>query len=196
MKSFLFAFIVLFTFSGCVSSSLNLQGQNGIVLMQEKETLVAHAKPQEKKVLRFTNLDVMQVKLQDAAKQNLFYEELEANHDYEFKYASVETLKRVFNLSHSHTLHQSSNLLFIQLQGKDGNYVNILAETSSFQKLSFVYGYSNEAFEALAKELGITLNTPEKNICIPSESLTHWSQSDMFLNPLVQPLYRKYGLAF
>jgi hypothetical protein len=196
MKSFLFASFVLFTFSGCVSSSLSMQEENGIVLMQEKKTLVAHAKPEEKKVLRFTNLDVLQVQLQNAAKEKLFYEELEANHDYEFKYATVETLKRVFNLSRSHTLHQSSSLLFIQLQSKDGSYINIFAETSSFQKLSFVYGYSNADFEALAKELGITLGTPETNIFMPTESLTHWSQSDIFLNPLVQPLYRKYGIAF
>jgi hypothetical protein len=196
MKSFLFAFFVLFAFSGCVSSSLSLQEPKGIVLIQEKQTLVAEATPQEKKVLYYTNLDVTQVRLQNADKQQIFYEELQANHDYEFKYTTVETLKRVFDLSRSHTLYQANNLLFIQLQRKDGTYINILAETSDFQKLSFIYGYSNAAFELLAQELGITLNTPETNIFMPSESLTHWSQSDMFLNPLVQPMYRKYGIFF
>ncbi|DAB30890.1 MAG TPA: hypothetical protein CFH84_01590 [Sulfurimonas sp. UBA12504] len=196
MKSFVSAFFMMFVFGGCVSSSLSLQEPQGIVLTQERQTIVTQAQVEEKIMLRFTNLDVTQIRVSNAAKEKLFFEELEANHDYEFKYATVETLKRVFDLSYSRTLYQSSSLLFVQLQRKDGSYINILAEKSSFQRLSYVYGYSNAAFEALAQELGVVLQTSHTNILAFEEPQTQWSQSDMFLNPLVQPIYRKYGIAF
>ena len=196
MKSTLLSVFSLFIFVGCAPSSLIVQEQNGIVLEHNKQIFITQAKPLEKKIHRFMNLDITQIKLQNAQNESLFYEALEANHDYEFKYATVETIKRVLDVSRSHTLYQSSTLLFIQLQTKDAKWINLMAERSSNQTLSFVYGYTNSAFATQAKELSITLQTPHEEIFTPFASLTHWSQSDMFLNPLVQPMYRRLGDTF
>lgn len=196
MKSTLLSVFSLFIFVGCVPSSLSVQEQRGIVLEHNKQTFITQAKPLEKKIHRFMHLDVTQIHLQNMQNETLFYEALEANHDYEFKYATVETLKRVLDVSRSHTLYQSSTLLFIQLQTKEAKWINLIAERSSNQTLSFVYGYTNSAFEALAKELSITLQTRHEEIFTPSVSSTHWSQSDMFLNPLVERMYRRLGDTF
>ncbi|MDD2906096.1 MAG: hypothetical protein PHC74_07325 [Sulfurimonas sp.] len=196
MRSALLALCSIFILTACTPSSLGVHPQSGIVLEHNKHRLITQTKPIEEKVLRFVNLDVTQVKLQNAAEQTLFYEKLETNHDYELKYASVETLKRIFQVSRSHTLYQASNLLFIQLQNKDGDWINILAETSGIQELSYVYGYTNAAFDALAQELGVVLQTPHTNVVVFEVSQTQWSQSDMFLNPLIQPIFRRTGLFF
>ncbi|MDD2789549.1 MAG: hypothetical protein PHU40_02665 [Sulfurimonas sp.] len=195
MKSTLSLFLSLFFFSGCATSSLTVEAEKGLVLEHENQTLIMPSEMYEKSLLRFERLDITQVKLQNANKERLFFETLKANHDYEFKYSTVETLKRIFHLSRSHTLYQASNLLLIQLQSKDGSYINILAETSGIQELSYAYGYSNAAFIALAQELGVVLETPEENIAAFTEPQTQWSQSEMFLNPLVQHIFRR-GFAF
>jgi len=183
--------LVLFL-SGCVSSSLQIKPSNKLVLQHDSVEYSLANKVTKKSLTHFLNLDVLRYELEDSSQERLFLEELVCDIEYEFKYGSVKTITDVFDVSKYHILYYSGGLLLMQLEVEPKKYVNVLAETSSTQNMSYVYGFSDSEFKKIIKSLGIKVN--DKSIQKAygvRESLSSWNQGHLILFPLVKPMFRR-----
>jgi len=183
--------LVLFL-SGCVSSSLQIKPSNKLVLQHDSVEYSLANKVTKKSLTHFLNLDVSRYELEDSSQERLFLEELVCDIEYEFKYGSVKTISDIFDVSKYHTLYYSGGLLLMQLEVEPKKYVNVLAETSSTQNMSYVYGFSDSEFKALIKSLGVKVDSSKiKKAYGVKESLSSWNQGHLILFPLVKPMFRR-----
>jgi len=190
MKKFLLLIALLL--AGCAPSSLKINKANVLQLQYDSKLYSVATEVQKKKLTHFLNLDVLRYQLQSASQEGLYFEELTSDINYEFKYGSVKTISDIFDVSSYHTLYYSGGLLLMQLEVEPKKYVNLLAETSSTQNMSYVYGFSDSEFKTLIKSLGVKVNSSKiKKAYGVKESLSSWNQGHLILFPLVKPMFRR-----
>jgi hypothetical protein len=190
MKKYLLL-IALF-FVGCTPSSLKLTYSDELLLQHNLVKYNFATKVQKRELTHFLNLDVVRYELQNKSQEGLYFEEVTSDINYEFKYGSIKTISDIFDVSRYHTLYYSGGLLLIQLEVEPKKYVNLLAETSSTQEMSYVYGFSNSEFRALIKSLGVDVDSSKlKKGYRVKESLSFWNQGHLILFPLVKPMFRR-----
>jgi hypothetical protein len=132
------------------------------------------------------NLDVKRVRVSNSFSKTFFYEKVTTHNDYEFKYPSLETLQKIFNVKHLNVVYKSSSLLFVQLE-REKYYINLIAESSSVNELSYVYGFNNREFFEVADTLGINANTLKiKNFQNIDDFQSIWIQKELILHPLAK----------
>ena len=132
------------------------------------------------------NLDVQRVRVADSFSKPLFYEKVTTHNDYELKYPSLETLRKIFNVSSLNVVYKSSSLLFVQLE-KEKHYINLIAETSSMTELSYVYGFSNREYYEVASAMKIVVDRLQvKNFQRTNRFESQWMQKKLILEPLAE----------
>jgi len=191
MKNLILLIIIALLFSSCAVSSLQVQEDKRLVLQSDSKVYMLGL-AQDTNLLRFVNLDITQNSIKRDSGSVLFYETIIVDQAYEFSRGSIETLKIIFDLSKSNVVYSSGNLLFVQLQVDDGRYVNIMAEVSAIQDMSYVYGYSNEEYLNLLRETGLNVDaaTLKKALKVKS-SITKWSQTRLIIEPILQALDKR-----
>ncbi len=176
---------------GCMPSSLKLNKTDTLLLEHDSMEYRVANKVTTKKLTHFLYLDVLRYTVEDEGAEKLFFEQLYTDINYEFKYGSVRTITDIFDVSSYNFLYYSSGLLLIQLEVEPNKYVNVLAETSSTQDMSYVYGFSDSEFKDLIQSLGVKVDLSKmKKGYKVKESLSSWSQAHLVLFPLVKPMFR------
>jgi len=190
MKFFI-ALLALFLL-GCTPSSLTLEKSQKLILNQNSKEYTFSDRVLNQEKMRFINIDVERYEIQNSSSKRLFFEQLYTETNHEWRYGSVETLKSIFDVYNSNTLYFSATLLLIQFEIEPDKYVNILAETSGTQDISYIYGFSNEEYKKVIKDLGVEVRESEiKKAYEVREPLTKWTQKHLILFPLLQPVFRR-----
>ncbi len=196
MKKIILLFFTLFILVGCTTSSLQLNKEKELVLNYSDANIVLTNKIVESDSTNFKDLLVTIYKLQNNANRVLFYENAETGLDYEFNFGGLYSVMYVFDNIKKYTqVYRHNNLRLVQLNLKDGKYLNVLIQASDIQNYSFVYGFSNEEFMNLAQSIkgkeenkigrleyeGIVFNKKSK-------PLSNWNDKIVFFAPLITPL--------
>ncbi len=188
MKNLILPIIIALFLSACAPSTLKVNSNEELVLEHDSKSYVFSNKVEESKLLSFVYIDVEQKRVVTPSGEVLFYENFLVDHEYEFKYGSIATLKFIFDVNKTNIIYKTGNLLLIQLKINDNEYINLMAETSGIQVLSYVYGFSNKELEAITKELKID-DYEMKDVVPVKNILTDWTQQGLILQPLIEPLF-------
>ncbi len=191
MKNLTLLIIIALLFSSCAPSSLQVE-QNGELVLQHDSKVYTLGSSGDSNLLRFVNLAITQSSIKSTSNATLFYEQIIVDQAYEFSRGSVETLKIIFDLSKSNVVYGSGTILLVQLQVNRDAYVNIMAEISATQDMSYIYGYSNEEYLSMAKELGLELDSSSlRKVLRPKASITKWNQTRLIIEPILQPFDKR-----
>ena len=186
MKNLILLLIVTIFFSACSESSLEMGADNELVLKNSSQTYTISKTFLSAEHITLFNLDVKKIRVADSFSKPLFYEKVTTHNDYELKYPSLETLQKIFNVSSVNVVHQTSSLLFVQLE-KEKHYINLIAETSSMGELSYVYGFSNREFYELASAMNIVVDRLQvKNFQRANMFESQWMRKELILDPLAE----------
>ena len=197
MKIFLFGVFISLLFSACTSSSLVVSPGNELVLGYEAKKIHIAKGIVEKKSQWFKNIDIEQYKFQ-GTQGTLFYEHLYTDINWEFKYGAITTLKYIFDGTKANILYKDSAISCMQLQISKTQHINILTESSSFDMMSYVYGFSDKEFLQLVSsmqkdETVVVLNQHTKAVKLENslKHLSKWSVRMLLLQPLLKPVARR-----
>lgn len=196
MKIYVLAVLSVFFLNACTSSSLNISDTNKLLLHQGDKTLQISGKVLSRELEWYPRLNISKSKIQND-KGILLHEHVTTELNWEFLHGPIATLQYIFNSYDSDIIHMSTNLALLQLRVNKTDYVNMLVEISQTQELSYVYGFSNEEFISLAKNIrldsnhiipklkykGLTFGTDDK-------PLSTWSVKMLFLEPLLKRVMR------
>ena len=181
-------------FVGCSTSSLNLNKKE-LVLNYNSNNFLLSNSIIEDKLLNYKELFVKQYKLEDQSGRILFYEEAKTTLNFEFNFGDLYTVMYIFDDAQAYEeVYRKNNLRLIQLELKNSMYINVLIQASDTQIISYVYGFSNDEFLSLARELlndskekikplenlGLVLNKSQ-------EPLTKWNDTMVYFTPLITP---------
>ena len=196
MKNIIVFIALSFLLVGCSMSSLKLGKDDQLVLSSNSQKFLLSNKTTDYEVLNYKDLLTYQYKLEDEKGRILFYEESRTSLEYEFNFSALYTVMSIFDDSRRYEdIYQNNNLRLVQLELKDASYVNVLLYASDTQIISYVYGFSNEEFLALANSVNIE---PEKKIELkhkavePKKPLTNWNDKLVYFTPLITP-FRAMG---
>ncbi len=196
MKNILVLIVLGFLLAGCSMSSLTLDKDDKLVFSSNSQKFLLSNKTTNYKVLNYKDLFTYQYKLENEKGRVLFYEETRTSLDFEFNFSALYTVMYIFNDSEKYEdIYQNNNLRLVQLELKDTGYVNVLIYSSDTQIISYVYGFSNEEFLALANSVNI--DTKKKidikyKAVVPQKTLTKWNGQLVYFTPLITP-FRAMG---
>jgi len=192
MRIFLVSFFSVFFFSSCAPSSLIVTSDESLALHQNNTAIRLARGVEEVKHDRYNNLNIIQYKIK-GANNVLLYEHVEADINWEFIHGPISTLKYIFDGTKAEILYQDSNINLLQLKISKSKYINILAESSSFNTLSYVYGFSNSEFLELVKIFNKESSLKYKGTVFSylDEVVSKWSVRMLLLNPLLKPDARR-----
>lgn len=192
MRILLLSLLVLFTFSGCFTSSLSLNKEELILKYDANELLLSN-EVVSSEFLNFKELFVSIYKLRDKNGTTLFYEDAKTTMNYEFNFGGLYSLMYIFDNSQKYeSVYEKNNLLLVQIKLKNASYLNVIIQTSSSQAYSFVYGFSNAEFLEIANSLKEGLKIKELKYegvtFTPSDAaISNWNDKIVFFTPLITP---------
>ena len=196
MKRIILFLLIGVLFIGCTNSSLALNKKEELVFNYNSNEFLLTNKIIDYKYLNYKDLFVKQYKLKNEDGRVLFYEDARTELNFEFNFSALYTVMYIFDDAQKYEeVYRKNNLRLIQLKLKNKKNVNVLIQASDTQIISYVYGFSNDEFIKLARELakesseevrelqyqGITLNKSQK-------SLTNWNDKMVYFTPLITPL--------
>jgi len=191
MKKSILLLIITLLLSSCAVSSLQIESTDELVLKQNSKDYDI-GKSVDSNLLRFVRLDITQNSIKANSSSTLFYEQIITDQAYQFSRGSVETLQIIFDFSKSNIIYKSGNLLFVQFEVNDGKYLNLIAEISALQDMSYVYGYTNEEFIAMAKKMELDIDIADvRKSFIPKQPITKWSQTRLIIEPILEPFGKR-----
>jgi len=181
-------------FTGCLTSSLNLDKSNELVLKYNDNSLLLSNEVLDKNSLNYKDLFVDIYKLKNDKNRVLFYEKAQTTLQFEFNYGSLYSVMYIFDFSRKYTdIYRRNNLRLVQLQLKNKTNVNVLIQASDTQLITYTYGFSNEEFMKIANSVkdgddelgvleheGIVLNDSSK-------PLSTWTDKMVYFAPLITP---------
>jgi len=189
MKKIIFTIFIVSIFTACSVSSLAFNSQKKLLLQHNSNSYLLNTKVQEESFLSYQYIDIQRVSLKNEKNIKLFYENITMDINFEFRYSSLQTLKIIFDVNRTNLIYKKSNLLLTQFMLKDGSYINLMAETSGTQDMAYAYGFSNEEFKKIAKELGVK-DVAFKDVVLLRKYISKWNQTKLILEPLVRPIGR------
>jgi len=154
--------LVLSTFllTGCATSSLNLGADDTLTLTYDKQKLSARGITLDSKFDQYPELQLRQSILELDDNTLLVYEEVAADLQYQFQYATPQSIEMIFDAKKNKLLYQRNNLYFFQLLLKNGKYLNVVCQQSSLQSFTQLYGFSNKQIRKIIK----TVSEEEKEL--------------------------------
>ncbi len=194
-KIILIILTVLFL-SGCQISTLEINKSEELVLKYNVSELKFSNDILSVKSLNYKDLFIDQYILKDDNGRVLFYEEARTEVNYEFNFNDLLTILLIFgDLNQYEILYQRNNLTFFQLVLKDKTRVNVMLQANNTQEISYVYGFSNQEFTELAKEINADasgkvteLDFQGRTLKESQKPLTNWNAEMVFFAPLITPL--------
>ncbi len=132
-----------FLLTGCATSSLNLGADDTLTLTYDKQKLSARGLTLDTKYDRYPELELYQSIIELDDDTLLVYEDVEADQQYQFQYATQQSVAMIFDAKKLKIIYQRNNLYFIQLELKNENYLNVIAQQSDMQRFTQLYGFSN-----------------------------------------------------
>ena len=201
MKKVILFVLLGILFIGCTTSSLELNKKEELLFSYDTQSFLLSSSILEHNSLNYKDLFIEQYKLEDENGRVLFYEEAETELDFEFNFGGLYTVMYIFSDAREYTeLYKENNLRLVQLKLKDNRSVNILIQANDTQFISYVYGFSNDEFMKLAKQLSLESNREIKRlkhqgiiVSKAQEPVTNWNAQMVFFTPLITPL-RVMGL--
>ena len=196
MNKLILLILSVFLLSGCQTSSLSINKSQELVLEYDIDKLKLSNKVISSKSLNYKDLFVKQLVLADEKGRVLFYEDAMTELDFEFNYNELRTVLFIFgDLDEYEIVYRRNNLYFLQLLLTDKTRVNLILQASSDQAISYVYGFSNQEFIKLAKEIHIdsdadvkSLKAQGQTLEASQESLAKWNSKMVYFAPLITPL--------
>ncbi|MFT5662598.1 MAG: hypothetical protein ACI9TV_003255, partial [Sulfurimonas sp.] len=192
---------IIFAFSGCSTSSLIVLQNNTLHLKHQKMNKIIGLKVLQQDTQWYNNIDIEQYKVQGAV-STLFYEHIYTDINWEFKYGVISTLKYIFDATKATVLYKDSAISCIQLQISNTKHINILTESSSFDMMSYTYGFSDDEFVNLVASIqkdkvAVTLNKDTTALRLDKslKYLSTWSVNMLLVQPLLKPVARR-GTSF
>ena len=186
--------ISILLFSGCSSSSLKLNKKE-LLFQHNSNTILFSNSIVEHKLLNYKELFINQYKLEDQSGRVLFYEDARTTLEFEFNFSDLYTVMYIFNDAQEYeVIYSKNNLQLLQLKLKSNKYVNILIQASDTQIISYVYGFSNDEFLDLKREL--LENSDEEitqlkyqgvELSKSQPPLTNWNDKMVYFTPLITP---------
>jgi len=177
-------------FNACTPSSLEVASNSEIILHYDSKSYLFSKELKSSEHLGFQKMDIYKNSALASEGGLLFYEKVTMDLEYEFKYGSVTTLKYIFDVSKTNIVYSSGNILLLQLRLKTGDYINLMAEKSGVQDMSYVYGFSNKELLSVASTLK-TGHYELQNVVRLKGSITEWTQTKLILNPLIKPMFSR-----
>ena len=195
MKKIVLIILSLFVLVGCSISSLSLSRTNELVLNHNDISMSIANKVLDVKSLNFKDLFVTIKKVQNSSGKTLFYEQANTELNFEFNFGGLYTVMYIFDNTQKYDeVYRENNLRFVQLNLKNGTYLNLIIQASDMQSYSFIYGFSNEDFLNIVK----SLKTKDKKLVqlkyqgvifdSSSKALSNWNDTLVFFAPLITPL--------
>ena len=194
-KTALIILTIIF-FSGCQTSSLEVNKNRELVLKYNVGELKLSNKVTAIKSLNYKDLFVEQYTLKDEYNRVLFYEDAKTALEYEFNFNDLNTLLLIFgDINQYEIVYRRNNLTFVQLVLKDDTRLNVLLQASSSQIISYVYGFSNYEFIKMAKEINTDSKGEVKRVKLQAQTiidehypLTKWNDKMVYFAPLITPI--------
>lgn len=195
MRSFVLSLLVIFSFSGCFTSSLGLNQKKELVLKYDTSEMLLSSTIVNSELLNFKDLYISRYKLQDKNGRTLFYEVAKTDMKFEFNYGGLYTVMYVFDNSQKYeSVYEKNNLYLAQIELKDASYLNVIIQTSNSQTYTFAYGFSNIEFLKITNSLMQKESLQIKELkheaitFAPSDKpISSWSDEIVFFVPLITP---------
>ncbi len=149
-----------FLLGGCATSSLNIGADDTLALTYGKEKLSARGLTLDRKSDSYPELELHQRIIELDDNSLIVYEEVETDEKYQFQHATQNSIKMIFDAKKLTLLYQRNNLYFVQLELKDGTYLNVIAQQSDMQSFTQLYGFSNMQMKKIIK----TISKEDKKI--------------------------------
>ena len=195
MKKIILICLAFVLFVGCSTSSLRLLDSGSLELNYNADSYLLTKKVLKRDSLNFKDLYIDRFKLEDKNGGVLFYENAHTALDFEFNFGGLYTVLYIFDdAQHYEMLCRRNNLRMLQVELKDGNYVNVLLQASDTQVYSYVYGFSNKEFlnifNAIKKKDDKKIVLKHKAITFDknSNNITNWNDKLVYFTPLITPL--------
>lgn len=198
MIKLLFTSTVILILSGCATSNLTYKNHQ-IVLQVDKSSLHVEGTFLKQHKDNFSSLYLTQKVLQLKEGNLVVYEEARTDMLYEFEPSIIRSIQIIFEAKGMVKVYGKSHLYAYQLIMKDGSILNMIAEQSDSQDLSFVYGMSTTQLNKILKGLDPDANPAyyKKVILLKDTShaiLSKWDVKKVHFVPLVVPLPRFSGM--
>jgi len=195
MKSFVLSLFTIFIFSGCFTSSLNLNKEKELILKYDANELLLSNEVVSSELLNFKDLYVNRYKLQDQNGRIIFYEVAKTDMSFEFNLGGLYTVMYVLGDSQKYeNVYGKNNLSFVQIKLKDALYLNVIIQASDSQLYTFTYGFSNTEFLQIANTLIKNDSSKIKELKYEAitfsstdTATTEWSDEIVFFAPLITP---------
>ena len=196
MKNFILSIFILFLFSGCSTSSLEIDKNNDLMLKYSSSDIRLTNKILDTKLLNFKDLFVTIYKLQGENNKILFYEDARTALNFEFNFGGLYSVMYIFDNSQKfYELYQRNNLRLVQIKLKDSGYLNVMIQSSSVGIYSYVYGFSNKEFIDIAnrvklKESDVLGVLEHEGITFThnSKAMSNWNDLMVYFTPLIIPV--------
>ena len=197
MKVYLFISISVFFLLGCTPSTLLMSEDKKLILKHKNiSTLIAQETVSIEQEY-YKNIELTKYTLKQGV-NTLFFESVVVDMNWEFYYGPITTLKYIFDGTSANIIYKDSSMSLLQLSISKHSYVNIMAESSGFNEMTYVYGFSDETFKKLCKDVvnkDIQLKYEKKSLENPDKPLTKWSTLMLFFQALIKPDVR-HGFSF
>lgn len=193
MKKFLLSISMLVIFAGCAANNMAVMNNNCFVLSVSDNKSILTSEVLESKNLRFSSpLIVEQSILKNGKNRILFLEKVSIDYDYMFNLNKLNSIDYIFDAKKVSVLYNNNTVLLVQIKTVHGVTLNILAYSNSIKSLSYIYGFSNDEFEKIAKEIIKDTNTrlpllknQGKIMKQGDKPFSRWSETKLIVKPFI-----------
>ncbi len=196
MKNLILTICILFLFSGCSISSLEINKKNELMLKYSSNNIRLTNKILDTKLLNFKDLFVTIYKLQGDDNKILFYEDARTALNFEFNFGGLYSVMYIFDDSRKfYEVYRRNNLRLVQIKLKDSIYLNVMIQSSDVGIYSYVYGFSNKEFMYIANKVKLkesdvlgVLEHEAITFSLNSKAVSNWNDEMVYFTPLIIPL--------
>ena len=191
-KKIFLSVLTLLVVNACTSSDIQYQPDK-LTLQVANNSVLLDATMVQKKEAYFKTLTIDQkiLKLDDG--NLVVYEDANTDISYEFAPSTTHIIRSIFDTRAIYKVYAKSNMYAFQVTLANGEILNILAQQSESQSLSYVYGMNTKQFNTMLKQLDQSARlAPYTNVLTLHDAkhaiLTRWTVMKVDFLPLVKPV--------
>jgi hypothetical protein len=188
----LLSFVLLIISSGCATSTLRLVDNDRLHLQYDGTHLVMSGKVAAQQQINLGSVYVRQNVFELSDGGIVVFEYARVRPGYRYNYALKRSIDIIFNAATVHEVDTFFNIGFFRVTLRNGCRVNIIAENGNKKYIRMVYGFGDDAFDALmqqlrkGKERERSLSGPAGMISKPEKAIrTRWNPKMLLLDSLV-----------
>ncbi len=190
----LLATTAILTISGCGMSGLSYDNKQ-LTVQVEKEYLQINGTLLNERKDNFSSLFLSQKVLRLNEGNLVVFEDARTDFSYEFEPPVTRSIKIIFEAKNAIMVYGESQLYAYQLILKDGRILNVVAQHSDTQRLTFLYGLSTAQLNRMLKRLDPNIKGAYYKQVVRLQDKSHailskWDVQKVHFVPLVVPLGR------